>query len=730
MDLSQLATRIGRRMRHTLVHLRSVSIVGDFRSCLDGPENEFLARFALPAPSKPCSSGVGTFSREVLLGHFRNRPDSSWPPWPERLSKIYEQPAKQSLAEAEAVLARRFSIGDEIEVCFDGRIDWRHNPTPDPRARWTRELNRHRWLGVLVRAYEQTGEPRYAKAFRELISDWIVSNRPPGRKNESDPIWTLMGVGMRAVAWTTAFGVFRGAPQFGGDSQMLFLRSIADHAEFLARYRTHLNHLLREANGLETLGVYFPEFQRAPIWRETARTRLMDAAERQVNDDGVHVELSTGYQWLVAEELLAAQHLLTQDPDAAEGAARCFGSRVESLFEALAYLARPDSTWPQLNDGFMEAASGLRQKLAQAANHFQRSDLLFVASQGQQGKEPPDSSRAFPHAGLVVMRSGWDREANYLIFDAGPLGGPHGHEDALSIEVHSAGYPFVVDPGCSTYHAEDPFRDYFVSSRAHSTVLVNGLGQVRRWDPRNMDAQFPGAKLGHCHLSDVLDYAAGEYVGPYGAFRFRRPSGALEISGVRHRREVVFVKPDYWIIIDGIAGSRNRTLTQLFQLHPAVHASQLGGGTGGYRLKVGALSDLLLIPLSADRRSLSQRVAVGEEDPLAGWYSDGRRNHLAPAPSVSFEWPASVEESALFATLLLPVTTDWEPNGSETFEWLTATVPGENVFHIRSDHGEDLISILGKGTQRTLFGITMHGLVSGVRRAPDGSARPLFDWMP
>ena len=88
-----------------------------------------------------------------------------------------------------------------------------------------------------------------------------------------------------------------------------------------------------------------------------------------------------------------------------------------------------------------------------------------------------------PQAGRHVMRSDWTPEAKYLIADTGPYGGPHGHEDLLSFELFAYGAAFIVDPGSYTYNRTDPYRDYFVSSHGHNTVIVDGGSQVRRFRP-------------------------------------------------------------------------------------------------------------------------------------------------------------------------------------------------------------------------------------------------------
>ena len=86
------------------------------------------------------------------------------------------------------------------------------------------------------------------------------------------------------------------------------------------------------------------------------------------------------------------------------------------------------------------------------------------------------------------MRSDWETAPNarYLLFDAGPYGGYHGHEDKLNLEMYAYGQTFIVDPGCHNYDEADPYRAHFVSSHAHNTLLVDGKSQIRRWYRENL----------------------------------------------------------------------------------------------------------------------------------------------------------------------------------------------------------------------------------------------------
>jgi hypothetical protein len=49
-----------------------------------------------------------------------------------------------------------------------------------------------------------------------------------------------------------------------------------------------------------------------------------------------------------------------------------------------------------------------------------------MASEGQAGMRPTATSCAFPYAGYLIMRSGWDLNDLYMMRDVGPCG--YGHQ--------------------------------------------------------------------------------------------------------------------------------------------------------------------------------------------------------------------------------------------------------------------------------------------------------------
>jgi len=217
---------------------------------------------------------------------------------------------------------------------------------------------------------------------------------------------------------------------------------------------------------------------------------------------------------------------------------------MEKMFNYLLFASMPDGRIPGLNDS---GNASVKQLLFTGFKLFpEREDFLYVATDRQRGHEPDHRSHAFPWSGHYVMRSGWDAEAAYLLFDAGPYGYGHQHEDKLHFVLWSHGRQLLLDPGNFSYD-RSRWRRYVLSTRGHNTIMVDGQDQQRRgkretyfW-PRPWTGKQPDSYDARWLSTMKYDFAAGVYNDGYG--RGRKLT-------VIHRRRVLFVKPSYFIVVD------------------------------------------------------------------------------------------------------------------------------------------------------------------------------------
>ena len=178
---------------------------------------------------------------------------------------------------------------------------------------------------------------------------------------------------------------------------MEILKSLFAHAEHLRRYRGYANNwLIVESRVLYVLGVLFPEFKRAPVWREEGERRLADEIERQIFPDGADWEFSPGYHMMACGGFIEPYRLARLNGLRLPAS---FEERLPRTFDYIAGMSRPDGTLPSVNDsgGYRGDASAGYLRLG--AELFGRKDLL-------ESREGPTRAGpgVFPTAASISWR--------------------------------------------------------------------------------------------------------------------------------------------------------------------------------------------------------------------------------------------------------------------------------------------------------------------------------------
>lgn len=612
---------------------------------LSGPD--FLKLFDTPSISGAFEPAAAD-AEAAILQHFSQRSGGSWLELPQKITDLRIDLTRMSDREiidrADAALAFELHPSGVKPKCTSGsRIDWQANPTDNKE--WLLMLHRHAWWALWGAAYKLSGDEKYAQAFVAQICDWIERNPMPASKSEHHAPWRLMECGLRLrLSWIPAFGCFYHSSHFTDAAKLLVLRAIYDHCNFLQNFFTNRNHLVRESNGLVAAATSFPEFAESQAWLTEGIARLDRELQAQVNKDGSHIEMSVGYQWLAIDEFEVTRSLLRRANSSLPNVN--LQTTLEAMYEFLGAVMRPDRNFPQLNDGFILWDA---DRLAAAARDFKREDLEYVATCGECGQVPVSTSRSFPNAGVHVMRSGWDADARYMIFDTGPYGGPHGHEDKLSFELFAFGSPFIVDPGSYTYQPDDPYRNYFVGSQGHNTIVVDGHSQIRRWDRSHLDPVADDSAHGEWLTAENFDWVCGTYDEGYAEFSLQNSNGAVPDKGISHTRQIVFAKPDYWIIVDELSSEESHQYTALFHLAPDIEvihhadkAAVLQSRRSGAKLLMQAVCAEPIIG----------KMVIGQESPIQGWYSE---DHHSKQPTATLMFNIADIRSTVIAWVLVPL---------------------------------------------------------------------------
>ena len=546
-------------------------------------------RLAVAAADEP-------LARARLADHFRARVQPRWFFAPDDLPAIARLvPAElkaATLRQADAVCQNIFQFRHAAPVQFGAQVDW--SCQPDGNVDWHWDLHRHLYFDTLGRAHVYSGDGRYARKFCELLLDWTARNPPSVRS----PAWSsIFEVAFRINTWLWALFYFRQAAAFDDTACRVLLEGLLRHGQMLDDHiELHAanNHLLLEAKALALLGLALPEFRQAARWRQRGLALLYREARAQITADGVHTERVAHYQHVAAGELLELCVWLANNgvPAPAD-----LTERLSQMVTFEQWLTKPDGQMPLFGDSGLEDSHAGYAVTAAGPAFLGQPDMkrpdaeLTEADYWLLGPERVERyrawlaatgalpSRAFPEGGYAVMRAGSGPQSAYLAFDAAPFGDRrvpgHGHADALSFELYAHGQTWLMDPGVYGTWVPPEWRNYFRGTRAHNTVLVDEQDQ----------SLLIGTRLVYHPVRDG------------------------------RRRQVLFVKPSYWVVFDWLEGAGEHTVDWLFHFTPG-QAVQLGANG---RAWAGAPGSPSLTVLPVGSHELEADIMGGATEPIQGW---------------------------------------------------------------------------------------------------------------
>jgi hypothetical protein len=257
-------------------------------------------------------------------------------------------------------------------------------------------------------------------------------------------------------------------------------------------------------------------------------------------------------------------------------------------------------------------------------------------------------SVSFPSGGVHVLRG----PGLYVAMRSGPYGqngvGGHAHNDQLSLVVHAAGRPLIVDPGTGAYTSDPVVRDRFRGTAAHATLILDGVEQSPLLDGR------PFA-LPDCARAPKVFV---EERGPTAALVGKHHGYAR--LGVTHRRRVVLLRRLAVVLVeDTLFGDNEAAVEVRFPVaeparpgvRPSVRA-QLAALAARLRppgldldraVELGVPPRAVLVPVTG-----SGLVATVQESWIAPRYGT-----VLPGPLVSFSGRLSLPVTATVAIVVL-----------------------------------------------------------------------------
>jgi hypothetical protein len=520
-----------------------------------------------------------------------------------------------------------YTISATVPRREDGGFDWTYNG-PSGDLEWGWGLNRFPWAGRLVGAYFRTGNPLYAKTLDRYVRDWLLANPYPGHKT-NEPQWRGLETRSRiGSALPLAFYSLQQTPDWSDATRILLLASVPEHAHYLRNFHApHGNWVTMELNALSQAAIAWPEFRAASAWFDYAIQRMTPEIKDQVYPDGAQKELTSHYHTV---SVASFEAFAKRAREHGREVPKAFTDGMENMNAYTAYTMRPSGFGLLNNDGDLVYN---RDRIIKRAKGFKKPDWRYIATNGEEGIAPEGlPSRVFPWAGQLIMRSDWGRDAHWGFFDVGPLGnGGHRHFDKLHLSISAHGRDLLVDGGRYTYQGGS-WREYFRGATSHNVLFYDG----KRQQDRVNESLGPLSPVTY-RMTPDYDFARGSLDGLV-------PGMDGEAS---QSRSVLYLRDQFWIVIDRVKTDRPRKITTLWHYAPdctveieADSTTSTDAGKGNLRIIPAAGTDW------------SPRLIQGQESPeIQGWWSR-KYNSKEPAPCV--EYTTDIAGDATFVWALVP----------------------------------------------------------------------------
>jgi hypothetical protein len=453
----------------------------------------------------------------------------------------------------------------------------------DIKVPW--ELSRLQFLPILGKAYYLTKKTKYRKAALHFISDWIRKN-PVGRGVN----WVVaMEVALRALSILLLLALLH--PFVDEEREWLneVTQSLWQHLVYIEGNLefSHIvrgNHYLSNLLGLYALSV----FLEAPGFPQRRR-RYKRLLEREISfhtyPDGGNYEASSGYHVLVTQIFLTAYQLMLADGATVR---HSFTERLSKMFDWIEAIADGSCRLPHIGDCDDGRTEFLPDDLKQMTLQLQGRDSLRVGSLVSFGKSilqrntkhacgdaggvyvspkrPPAAATGssgfnctvLPDSGIAIARS---KEAD-LLFLAVPNGiggkGTHTHNDKLSVIFRINGEEVLCDLGTGCYTRDGEMRNYFRSTVAHNTIVVDDEEQNR----------IPKGRNGFFSMGNEARVSRIERTLTATSCRFNASHFGYTDRKIVHTRSVEWKQSGCIQIEDGLSGGAAHNLGIYFHFGP------------------------------------------------------------------------------------------------------------------------------------------------------------------
>lgn len=323
----------------------------------------------------------------------------------------------------------------------------------DRSALWNYNLHYFEFLFSLIDAYRKTGQRKYLDKSLDTINYWIDNN--PQREGGNG--WAPYTIDLRLTNWLSFYSYVSAELDCVFKDKLIC--SIHEQYVFLSR---HLekdilgNHYFEDLKTLALCAIFFED---TSFLKEVLQA-LHKECKEEILSDGMHFELSPMYHKLVLEGIIRFAIALMANGER--------DLQIEKYIQ------------PMLNVAWsLEEGVNRIPLFNDCGDNVAKSVSALVDACEHNFDITPEYRASFNNSGYYVFKkNGWK-----LVVDAGQPGpeynAGHAHCDAGSFELFKEGRPIIVNCGTFAYQCAD--RQFFRSTAAHNTVMINDTEQSQFW---------------------------------------------------------------------------------------------------------------------------------------------------------------------------------------------------------------------------------------------------------
>lgn len=322
----------------------------------------------------------------------------------------------------------------------------------DQSTLWNFNLHYFEYLFSMLSAYGKTGNKEYFNKTIFCINAWIDQN-PVGEGIG----WSPYTIDLRLTNWISYYCITE--KYLPTDFKLRMIESIHEQYVYLSKHieKDILgNHYFEDLKTLVLCSLFFQDNQ---MLQKSLKAFKKECKE-EILPDGMHFELSPMYHKIIFEGLLRVIVALRGNG--------IKETELENLIQPML-----DVAW-----SFEEGLERI-PLFNDCGNNIAKSLASLVEICKKEFQITPHFKSSLKKSGFYIYKwKNWK-----MIVDAGQVGPSyipgHSHCDAMSFELFKDGKPVITN--CGTYGYQCKERQFFRSTVAHNTVMVNGVEQSQCW---------------------------------------------------------------------------------------------------------------------------------------------------------------------------------------------------------------------------------------------------------